>query len=71
LIGDVDDAELHALLSFAPLCSRNPVIDFLTSMAGDITEDHRQHVVNVVIGLFRISGQPRPSSALDEYAHQW
>ncbi len=53
-----DDSMLWALLSFAPLTSSNPVIEFLIEMAG--ATKHREELKALVQRLFSLSRMRRP-----------
>ncbi|RSM85415.1 hypothetical protein DMH04_16805 [Kibdelosporangium aridum] len=66
--GAVDDTELYALLSFAPLCARTPVIEFLKDMSGELEVEDRAALAELLIGLFQTVHQPRSNQALTDYA---
>ncbi|MEU7477826.1 ATP-binding protein [Lentzea sp. NPDC042327] len=59
-----DDSMLWALLSFAPLTSSNPVIEFLVEMAG--AARYREELKALVQRLFSLSRMRRPRS-LESY----
>nr|WP_052478028.1 ATP-binding protein [Kibdelosporangium sp. MJ126-NF4]CEL15479.1 hypothetical protein [Kibdelosporangium sp. MJ126-NF4]CTQ92119.1 hypothetical protein [Kibdelosporangium sp. MJ126-NF4] len=63
----VDDTELYALLSFAPLSSRAPVIGFLRDMSAQLTVEDRAVLADLLIGMFTVVRQPRPSQAFADY----
>lgn len=66
-VAAVDDTELYALLSFAPLCARTPVIDFLKDMSGELAIEERAALAELLIGLFKTVHRPRSNQALTEY----
>jgi hypothetical protein len=59
----VDDDMLYALLSYAPLSSRPPVLDFLLERA----VMPRRSLVDLLVGLFRAAHEPRPARAFAGY----
>ncbi|MER7455628.1 hypothetical protein [Micromonospora sp. NPDC126480] len=62
-----DDDRLHALLSFAPLSSRAPILSFLTERADAMPAADRSKLTDVVIQLFRAAHDPRPPRSHAEY----
>lgn len=60
----LDDGDLFALLSFTPLTSRKPVLDFLVEMAASST-DHTE-LISLVKRLFKHSTEPH-SRSRDNY----
>lgn len=66
----VDDDLLHALLSFAALTVRAPVVGFLTEMATDLDQPKRESLVELLVKLFRFVHQPRPARGYASYEPQ-
>ncbi|MFC4113721.1 NACHT domain-containing protein [Nonomuraea zeae] len=63
-----DDAYLHALLSFAALAGRGPVVGFLGyGLTHLIPEDRRALLRRHLCGLFTVSLMARTGSAFDGY----
>lgn len=57
----VDDDLLHALLSFVTLSVRKPVVGFLTEMAADLDQPQRENLTELLVRLFRVVHQTRPT----------
>lgn len=66
----VDDVLLHALLSFAALSVRAPVVGFLTEMAADLDQPKRENLAELLVRLFRIVHQPRLARGYPGYEPQ-
>lgn len=66
----VDDDLLHALLSFAALSVRAPVVGFLTGMAADLDQPNRENLAELLVRLFRVVHQPRPARGYPDYEPQ-
>lgn len=66
----VDDDLLHALLSFAVLSVRAPVVGFLTGMAADLDQPKRENLAELLVRLFRVVHQPRPARGYPDYEPQ-
>lgn len=66
----VDDDLLHALLSFAALSVRAPVVGFLTEMAADLDQPERENLAELLVRLFRVVHQPRPAGSYPGYKPQ-
>ncbi|MEV4350336.1 hypothetical protein AB0J83_38260 [Actinoplanes sp. NPDC049596] len=62
-----DDDRLHALLSFAPLSNRLPILSFLAENTGALPQDQRAALTDLVLRLFRAAHHPRPGRAYDAY----
>lgn len=63
-----DDAYLHALLSFAALNGRSPIVDFLKHGLGHtIPPDHRALLTRYLCELFSESLRAKPRPAYDAY----
>jgi hypothetical protein len=62
------DDDLHALLSFAALSVRAPVVGFLTGMASDLDQAKRGNLAELLVRLFRVVHQPRPDRGYPHYA---
>jgi NACHT N-terminal Helical domain 7 len=60
--GEVDDAFLHALLSFIPLTMRSTAVSFLDEQLRHWTTERREILREPIIRLFRLS-QHRPRSS--------
>jgi hypothetical protein len=63
----VDDDLLHALLSFAALSVRAPVVGFLTGKAADLDQPKRENLAELLVRLFRVVHQPRPARGYPGY----
>ncbi|MCY1137040.1 hypothetical protein OWR29_03455 [Actinoplanes sp. Pm04-4] len=68
--GGVDDGLLHALLSFAALAGRKPIVEFLTLMAARLDASERERLSNLLIRLLRSAGLPNPARSFAQYAPQ-
>lgn len=66
----VDDVLLHALLSFAVLSVRAPIIGFLTEMAANLNQFNRNNLAALLVRLFRVVHQPRPARGYPGYEPQ-
>jgi hypothetical protein len=66
----VDDNLLHALLSFATLSVRAPVVGFLTEMAADLEQPKRESLTELLVRLFRVVHQSRPARDYPDYEPQ-
>jgi hypothetical protein len=64
----VDDDLLHALLSFAALSVRAPVVDFLTGMAAGLDQPERENLSELLMMLFKVVHQPRLARGYPDYA---
>ncbi|GAA3539653.1 hypothetical protein GCM10022419_019620 [Nonomuraea rosea] len=63
-----DEAYLHALLSFAALTGRGPIVGFLRyGLTHLVPEDRRALLLRHLCGLFALSLMARPGSAFDGY----
>ncbi|MFE0591887.1 NACHT domain-containing protein [Micromonospora echinospora] len=65
---DVDDDPLAALLSFATLTGRAPIVAFLTELLQSWDVDRRADATDVLLRLFRTVHDPRPPRRFDTYA---
>ncbi|AVT35826.1 NACHT domain-containing NTPase [Plantactinospora sp. BB1] len=63
----VDDGRLHALTSWAALCGRAPVVEFLTGMMPTLDQERRNCLVELLIGLFRAANWARAEHRYDRY----
>ncbi|WP_143740192.1 NACHT domain-containing protein [Micromonospora echinospora] len=64
---DVDDDPLAALLSFATLTDRAPVVAFLTELLQSWDTDRRADATDVLLRLFRAVPDPRPPRRFEQY----
>ncbi|XTZ18289.1 NACHT domain-containing protein [Micromonospora echinospora] len=64
---DVDDDPLAALLSFATLTGRAPVVAFLTELLQSWDADRRADATDVLLRLFRVVHDPRPPRRFAQY----
>ncbi|SNY73793.1 NACHT domain-containing protein [Paractinoplanes atraurantiacus] len=62
-----DDDRLHALLSFAPLSNRLPILTFLGENTAALTPEQRVPLAGLVIRLFRAAHLPRPARTYGVY----
>jgi len=69
-IGRIDDDFLHAMLSYASLAVRAPIVGFLTDLMSTLAADERAAIVDLVTRLFRVAHQPQPPRAFDRYQPQ-
>ncbi|WP_262282308.1 NACHT domain-containing NTPase [Micromonospora sp. MA102] len=69
LLGEasVDDDRLHALLSFAVLTSRAPVVTFVAERLAAWPPGRRSAVVSILSRLFRNASDPRPTGRHRSY----
>lgn len=65
--GGIDDEFMHALLSFAALAGRRPIVDFLCTMSASLQTGPRQDLAELLIRLFRLAGLPRSGRAFETY----
>ncbi|MEU8045906.1 AAA family ATPase [Micromonospora echinofusca] len=62
-----DDDPLHALLSFATLTGRTPIVTFLTEILTSWGESRRDAVVDLLLRLFRAAPGRRPARRFESY----
>ncbi|XVU22330.1 NACHT domain-containing protein [Actinoplanes sp. CA-054009] len=62
-----DDDRLHALLSFAPLSNRLPILTFLAESTASLTPEQRAPLTDLVIRLFRAAHLPRSARMYEAY----
>lgn len=65
--GQADDNRLYALLSFAPLSSRAPILSFLGERAEAMSAADRTRLSGLVIQLFRVAHNPQLARTYDGY----
>jgi hypothetical protein len=63
----VDDDLLHALLSFAALTARAPIVSFLTEMASTLDQPQREALTGLLVRLYQAAPQPRLARAYAGY----
>ncbi|MCG5439606.1 NACHT domain-containing protein [Micromonospora foliorum] len=63
----VDDDRLYALLSFAVLSNRAPVVTFVVEALMAWPEDQQAEAVTLLLRLFRVTSEPRPSGRYESY----
>src|SRR5262249_11781893 len=63
----VNDDLLHALLSFAALSQRTPIVGFLTDMAATLEKAERAALTGLLLRLFRVVHQSRSGRGLATY----
>lgn len=63
----VDDAFIHAVLSFMPLTMRGTVVSFFAERAQMLTDRQRELLRDVLLGLFHDVLQPRRTTTLEGY----
>ena len=68
--GGVDDGLLHALLSFAALAGRKPIVEFLAVMAAGLDASQRGRLSKLVVRLLRTAGMPNPARSFGQYLPQ-
>ncbi|WDZ84480.1 NACHT domain-containing protein [Micromonospora cathayae] len=68
LLPDVNDDPLTALLSFATLTDRAPIVTFLTEMCRSWANDRRADATDLLLRLFRTVHDPRPPRRFEAYA---
>ncbi|RKR89497.1 hypothetical protein BDK92_3849 [Micromonospora pisi] len=64
---EVDDDLLHALLSFAVLSSRAPIVGFLDALGREVPEGERAALADLLIRLFRVVHQALPGRRFEAY----
>ncbi|WP_172385647.1 NACHT domain-containing NTPase [Streptomyces sp. MNP-20] len=64
----IDDSFLHALLSFMPLTARDTTVSFARELLRALPEPRRDAVRDVLLDLFRQTGQARHDSRYGDYA---
>ncbi|WP_416903074.1 NACHT domain-containing protein [Micromonospora echinospora] len=67
LLPDVDDDPLAALLSFATLTERAPIVTFLTEQLHSWDDDRRADAADLLLRLFRAVHDPRPPRRFEGY----
>ncbi|GAA1895677.1 NACHT domain-containing protein [Actinomadura bangladeshensis] len=67
LAPQINDDLLHALLSFAGLTARAPIIDFLAGMFAQLDPARRKALTGLLLDLYRRALHPRPGSTHDQY----
>lgn len=65
--GQMDDDLLRALLSFAPLTARTPVIEFLVEMASGLEPSPRDALKDLLLRLFRAVHMTVPTQRFGQY----
>jgi hypothetical protein len=65
---DLDDDPLAALLSFATLTGRAPIVTFLTELLQSWDAARRADATDVLLRLFRAVHDPRPPRRFEQYA---
>jgi hypothetical protein len=63
----IDDAFLHALLSFMPLTTRASAVEFLKERLAALPETRRGRLRDILLTLFHRSLHPRHTRAYDDY----
>jgi hypothetical protein len=63
----VNDDLLHALLSFAALSQRTPIVGFLTDMTATLNDADRAALTGLLLWLFRVVHRPRSGRGLATY----
>jgi hypothetical protein len=63
----IDDAFLHALLSFAPLTMRETAVSFLCELLQVLPEQRRKLLCDLLVSLFQTVFDPRLSSTYASY----
>ncbi len=66
-LGGIDDGLLHALLSFAVLTARGPVVAFLGDLLGRLDARQRQVLTDLLLRLHGRALYPRTDSAYNGY----
>ena len=66
-LGGVDDGLLHALLSFAALTARAPIVAFLGDLLGRLGTEQRQVLTDLLLRLHSRALYPRTESAYNGY----
>jgi hypothetical protein len=66
-LGGTDDALLHALLSFAVLTARAPIVGFLGDLLGQMSAEQRKVLTRVLLRLHSRSLYQRTESAYNLY----
>jgi hypothetical protein len=66
----VDDDLLHALLSFAALSVRTPIVSFFTEMAANLDQPKRKDLAELLVKLFRAEHQSHTARNYADYQPQ-
>ncbi|HEX4814188.1 MAG TPA: ATP-binding protein [Nonomuraea sp.] len=66
----VDDAFLHALLSFMPLTMRGTIVSFACERLRALPEARREPLRDLLLGLFHEALEPRHDTRYGDYAPQ-
>ncbi|TQS39955.1 NACHT domain-containing protein [Cryptosporangium phraense] len=62
-----DDDLLYALLSYAALAGRGPVVQFLDDITDEIPAETRPRLLDLLVRLHRVAGYPRAQGNLTVY----
>ncbi|MEE6262181.1 NACHT domain-containing protein [Plantactinospora sonchi] len=65
--GSVDDDLLHALLSYAALSGRAPILGFLQALMAGAADELRADLTELLVRLFRAAHHTRPARRFDAY----
>ncbi|MFI5914092.1 NACHT domain-containing protein [Dactylosporangium sp. NPDC051541] len=63
----IDDDLLHALLSFAALAGRSPIVEFLTAGLSDLPEHQSDQLNELLVRLHAAAGHPRARHGFSAY----
>ncbi|MGP3920124.1 NACHT domain-containing protein [Nonomuraea sp. 10N515B] len=63
----VDDGFVRALLSFAPLTTRGQIVDFLTVLTGQFTDDQRRSLRSLLLTIFHGALESPMDTSHDSY----
>ncbi|MFY1616916.1 NACHT domain-containing protein [Micromonospora sp. WMMD736] len=63
----VDDEPLYALLSFAVLSNRAPVVAFVAEALTTWPAEHRADALDLLLRLFGLASEPRPAGRYEAY----
>ncbi|MFI6494499.1 NACHT domain-containing protein [Streptomyces sp. NPDC050564] len=66
----IDDAFLHALMSFTPLTTRGTVVSFLSERLNGWSQTRRADAVTLVLGLFHRALEARHDTRYGDYTPQ-
>ncbi|MBE1492568.1 NACHT domain-containing protein [Plantactinospora soyae] len=65
--GPPEDDLLHALLSYAALSGRTPILGFLTGLMSGVPAEGRAGLTELLVGLFQTAHHARPSRRFESY----
>ncbi|MFC6020606.1 NACHT domain-containing protein [Plantactinospora solaniradicis] len=65
--GPTDDDLLHALLSYAALSGRAPILGFMRGLMAGVDDERREDLIDLLVRLFQAVHHSRPARRFDSY----